>query len=128
MYLRSCLTYFCVIYDEETFDSKDFFNSLNLDYEIFERFGTNKSIEIGRNEIFDININEMVRVTLKDLFGKVEILLSLKKKYNLTYYLERVPSLVYDTDEPNQILSLEPDIVEFLYKSQTEDDLDYYIL
>lgn len=128
MYLRSCLTYFCVIYDEETFDSKDFFNSLNLDYEIFERFGTNKSIEIGRNEIFNININEMVRVTLKDLFGKEEILLSLKKKYNLTYYLERVPSLVYDTDEPNQILSLEPDIVEFLYKSQTEDDLDYYIL
>jgi len=128
MYQRSCLTYFCVIYDENTFDAKDFFESLNLDYKIFERFGTNKSIEIGRNEIFDININEMVRVTLKDLFGKEEILLNLKKKYNLTYYLERVPSLVYDTDEPNQILSLEPDIVEFLYKSQTEDDLDYYIL
>ena len=85
-------------------------------------------MEIGRNEIYNVDINEMVRYTLKDLFGKEEILLELKEQYNLKYYLERVPQLHADTTNVNPILSLAPDIVEFLYKTQTIDDLDYYII
>ena len=69
----------------------------------------------------------MVRVTLKDLFGKEEILLSLKEKYALEYYLERVPTLESDSERPNQCLSLDFDIIEFLYKTRTRDDLDYYV-
>lgn len=121
-----CLTYFRVMFNED-FDLKYFCEQLSLDYEYLKNYATDCSLEIGRNEIFNININEMVRVSLKDLFGKEDILIKLKEKYNLLYYLERVPELHSDTTLVNPILSLESDIVEFLYKTKTIDDLDYYI-
>jgi hypothetical protein len=126
MVLDYCLTYFRVMYDEN-FDMKDFCERLSLDYEYLKNYGTDCSLEIGRNEIFNININEMLRETLKDLFSKEEILLELKEKYNLEYYLERVPELHSDTTLVNPVLSLDHDIIEFLYKTKTIDDLDYFI-
>ena len=122
--MNYCLTYFSVIYDKN-FDMIDFCDKLNLDYEYLKKFGTDVSMEIGRNEDYDVDINKMVRVTLKDLFGKEDILVMLKNKYNLEYYLERVPCIYSDSIHP--ILSLDYDILEFLYKSKTVDDLDYYI-
>lgn len=121
-----CLTYFRVMYDEN-FNMKDFCDKLGLDYDYLKDYGTDCSMEIGRNEIFNIDINEMVRVTLKDLFGKEVILSELKEKYKLEYYLERVPMLNGDTTKVNPVLSLDYDIIEFLYKTKTIDDLDYYI-
>ncbi|MBR2984551.1 MAG: hypothetical protein IKC60_03500 [Clostridia bacterium] len=83
---------------------------------------------MGRNEVYNVDLNVMVRETLKDLFEKEKILLELKRKYHLTYYLERVIHIYADTENNiNPILSLAPDIVAFLYKSDTEDDLDYYV-
>ena len=123
---NTCLTYFLVVHDEN-FDLKDFCDLLDLDYDYYLQFNTVDFLEIGRNEIYNVNINEMIRITLQDLFGKVDMLNKLKEKYNLTYYLERVPSLVESSDEPTPILSLESDIIEFLYKTNTIDDLDYYI-
>ena len=122
--MNYCLTYFSVIYDKN-FDMIDFCDKLNLDYEYLKKFGTDVSMEIGRNEDYDVDINKMVRVTLKDLFGKEDILVMLKNKYNLEYYLERVPCIYSDSIHP--ILSLDYDILEFLYKSKTVDDLYYYI-
>ena len=123
---RYCLTYFLVQFGEN-FNLRDFCSLLGLSLGETERFGTDCTLDIGRNEVFDIDVNEMLRVTLKNLFGKEKQLLALKERYGLTYYLERVPTLEVDSDEPNQILSLAPDIIEFLYKTQTIDDLDYYI-
>jgi hypothetical protein len=112
---------------DENFDMKDFCDKLGLNYEYQKEYGTDCSMEIGRNEVFKINLNEMLRYTLKDLFGKEEILLELKKKYNLEYYLERVPELHSDTTRVNPVLSLDDDIIEFMYKTKTKDDLDYFI-
>ena len=67
----------------------------------------------------------MLRETLKDLIGKEEILLELKNKYNLEYYLERVPLLINDASYFK--LSLDDDIIEFMYKTKTKDDLDYHL-
>ena len=122
--MNYCLTYFRVIHDEK-FDMIDFCNCLKLDYEYHKNFGTDTCMEIGRNEVYDVDINKMVRISLKDLLGKEDILLMLKNKYNLEYYLERVPCIYPDSIHP--ILSLDADILEFLYKSKTIDDLDYYI-
>ena len=127
IYKNSCLTYFFVEHDGKL-DKKEFCKILNLDENKIEHFSTDNTIEIGRNEIYDVDVNKMVRVTLKDLFGKEEKLLYLKEKYNLYYALERVPSIVADTTEPHPILSLDSDIVEFLAKTGTVDDLDYYII
>lgn len=127
IYKHGCLTYFFVEHDGNL-DKKEFCKILNLDENIIEYFSTDNTIEIGRNELYDVDVNKMVRVTLKDLLGKEEKLLYLKEKYNLYYALERVPSLVADTNEPHPILGLDNDIIEFLVKTKTVDDLDYYVL
>ena len=85
-------------------------------------------IEIGRCNTYSVNLNDMYRETLAPLFGKERILADLRDRYALSYYLVAVPEILRDAEAPRPILSLEPDIVEFLYRSGTEHDLDYYIL
>ena len=118
------LTYFLVHYDPQNFSFEDFCNELDLDLEETKLHGTEDDIYIGYHYDYKEDVNEMVRHTLKDLFGKEEKLLKLKNKYNLTYKLERVPTL-FKNRRIN--VSLSPDIIEFLYKTQTIDDLDYFI-
>lgn len=83
--------------------------------------------EVGRNDNYSVYVSDMCRVTLKGLFGKERAILELKRKYNLSTTLEIVPYIFADSEEPNQCLSLDKDIVEFLYKTETEMDLDYYV-
>ena len=113
-----CLTYFSVVFNE-AFDLVDFCSQLGLDYDYIKNYGSDKHVEIGRNELFNIDINVMVRESIKDLIGKEDILVKLKNKYNLEYYLERVLGIYVDGIHP--ILSLDSDIIEFLYKSKTID-------
>ncbi len=83
---------------------------------------------MGFNENYNVDVNEMLRVTLKDLFGKEEQIKKLKKEFSLSAILEIVPVIASNSNEPNQYLSLERDIIEFLYKSETDIDLDYYVV
>lgn len=122
---KYCLTYFLVKFDSNNFDMLEFSKVLDLDYQILERFGTESTIEIGRNEFYNDDINVMVRTSLKDLFGKEDKLLYLKNKYKLEYVLERVPLILDNQNMPK--LSLDDDIIEFLYKTKTKDDLDYFL-
>lgn len=121
-----CLTYFRVEYQDD-FDMKDFCQKLNLDYEYVKNWGGENWLQIGKNENFNFNINVMIRKTIKDLIGKEEVLLQLKNKYKLKYYIERVPLITFEKSDTYQKLSLEDDIIEFMYKSKTSDDLDYHI-
>ena len=127
--LRLCqaLTYFLVKFEPGTLDLAKFSEALGLNAEALERFGTECTLEIGRNSFFQPDINEMLRVTLKDLLGKERILSDLKRKYRLDYSLERVPVLYADGKIQNQRLSLDDDILAFMYLSGTHDDLDYFI-
>ena len=121
-----CLTYFRVEYQDD-FDMKDFCQKLNLDYEYVKNWGGENWLQIGKNENFNFNINVMIRKTIKYLIGKEEVLLQLKNKYKLKYYIERVPLITFEKSDTYQKLSLEDDIIEFMYKSKTSDDLDYHI-
>lgn len=125
--LEYCLTYFLVKYHKENFSLKEFCNQLNFDISYIEKWGTDCTIEIGRNEMFNIDINVMIRQSIKDLIGKEDVLLELKNKYNLTYFIVRVPLIISASDNPMQKLSLDDDIIEFMYKTKTSDDLDYHI-
>lgn len=122
-----CLTYFMVKY-QENFDMKDFCQQLNLNYEHTKKHGGDYWLQIGKNEIFNSNINVMIRETIKELIGKESILLELKDKYNLKYFIERVPIIAYRKSQNYQKLSLEDDIIEFMYKTKTSDDLDYLFM
>jgi len=128
-YLNYCLTYLLVeIGEPEKFDLHDFCDSLGLDYEHTENFSTEESIELGRHEDCNQSGNAMIRETLKDLFGKEDILVELKKKYSLSFTLERVPFIHRNVDADKQIhLSLADDIIAFMYKTGTHDDLDYFL-
>lgn len=124
--IKQSLTYFLVKFEEGTLDLADFAKVLGLDAALLERFGTECTLEIGRNEFYQRDINDMLRETLKDLFGKEQLLLQLKEKYRLEYFIERVPVL-YAADDENQRLSLDDDILAFMYQTGTHDDLDYFI-
>lgn len=123
---KYCLTYFLVEFDENNFDKKEFCDKLGFTYEYVDYWGTESTIEIGRNEFYDDDINVMIRRSIKDLIGKEKALLELKEKFNLTYKLERVPILIKNK-KIRQNLSLDDDIIEFMYKTKTSDDLDYFI-
>ena len=124
---HSCRTYFAIYGD---FDSGLIIKMLNLNQinceEKINGLGE-KSLKIGINDVYDNNVNNMIRVTLKDLYYKVDVLIDLKEKYDLEYYLEVVPSIIRNSEKVKQILSLEEDVIEFLYKTKTIHDLDYYI-
>ena len=123
---HECWTYFRVSYCHN-FDMKDFCQKLGLDYEYQKNYGTDEYMEIGSNHFYQQDVNQMARQTLKDLFGKENVLLDLKQKYNLQYTLERVPTINTRSQEPMPKLSLDSDIIEFLYKIGAKDDLDYFI-
>lgn len=86
------------------------------------------SFEIGRTEAYSVYVSDMVRVTLKDLIGKEQQILAIKQRFNLTTSLIIVPYIIADSEQPNQCLSLDDDVIEFLYKSGTSMDLDYYVI
>lgn len=122
------LTYLLVEYDESTFDLRDFCNRLSLNFDELQRFCADGTMELGRNELFDLDINVMLRRTLKNLLGNEDILLALKEKYALTYTLERVPLLQAAENAPHQRLFLDEDILRFMYLCKVKDDLDYHVL
>ena len=126
LHIKQSLTYFLVKFEENALDLADFAAVLGLDLSTLERFGTECTLEIGRNELYEDDINDMLRFTLKDLFGKEEQLVMLKEKYRLEYSLERVPVLDPNRTD-NQRLSLADDILAFMHRTGTHDDLDYFI-
>ena len=131
---HKCRTYFVITGD---FNANDILNALEVEnYEIFkkgEEYKISKrkrefdEIKIGFNNSYNVDINEMIRETLKDITSKTDILSRLKKEYNLEYSLILVPEIYSDSDEPKQILSLDKDIIKFLYLTETDIDLDYYV-
>ena len=131
---HKCRTYFRIIGDIE---ANELLSILNVKADkIINKGDVNprsqkvweyNDVKIGLNEKYNIDINEMIRETLKNLIPQAEMLANLKKEYNLGYYLVLVPEIYSDSDEPKQYLSLERDIIEFLYLTGAEVDLDYYV-
>ena len=70
----------------------------------------------------------MVRRTIKSFVGKERELRQLLEKFDAEMYLEIVPYIRADCDEPKPILSPDGDIIEFAYKSGVKLDFDYYII
>ena len=83
---------------------------------------------IGYNDNYDEDVNNMIRVTLNALLGKEEKLKQMQERFSVHIILEIVPYIPYRSREPNQILSLEKDIISFLYETNIEMDIDYYIV
>ena len=125
--MHTCLTYFYVDTTKSTnFDMATFCNVLNID-ENCVQLRDNGCMRIGSNTQYNVDINVMLRTTLCPLWDKRNLLVELRNKYNLTYYLARVPHIYSSCDQPKPLLSLDADIVAFINETGTLDDLDYYV-
>ena len=132
---HACRTYFLVVGE---FDPKAFCRELGITPTRTVRRGepqgargipaAHDRVEIGYNDRYRVNVNEMIRKTLSELAGKTDLLAELRRRYDLTYFLEIVPEIASGSDEPTPILSLDEDIVEFLARTGARHDLDYYVL
>lgn len=132
--MHKCHTYFRIIGDiDPDFisyalgTSPDKFIKKGTRLPISNRVTENDDYIIGYNDNYNVDINEMIRVTLGDIIDKAELLCKMRVQMNYEYYLVVVPKIESDSDEPSPILSLDKDIIEFLYKSGAQHDLDYYI-
>lgn len=121
---HSCRTYFIIACDE--------INRAAVKEELAEitdEFSESAhGFIIGLNENYDVNVNEMLKITLKPLIGKEAKIKDLSENFGVKATLEIVPYIAKNSRAPHQILSLDKDIVAFLYKSGAEYDLDYYII
>ena len=124
--MHKCRSYFNITSDKEI-NIDVVCDMLTIDRDEIILSKNSNSININLCEEYNIDTNILLRKTLSNLFGKEDILRKLKEKYNFTYYLERVVEFDSRCDEPTPILGLARDIIEFLYKSGTLDDIDYYI-
>lgn len=80
------------------------------------------------NKNYDVDVNNMLRVTLAPFFGKESELKRIAERFGVTFVLEIVPELYASGDDPTPILSLDSDIIKFLYLSGAQHDLDLYVL
>ncbi len=83
-------------------------------------------LALGENTEYEPYISDMIRVCLGSLLKRPKEIKALKEKYGLTLFLTMVPHLV-DEERPQQCLSLDQDIIEWLYLSDVAMDLDYYL-
>lgn len=79
------------------------------------------------NSRYDVDVNNMLRVTLQPFFGKEAELKRIAAEYDVEFVLEIVPELQANSTEPTPILSLDKDIIKFLYLSDAIHDLDLYV-
>ena len=106
------------------------------DFEIcqkFEEMGAKAqklcaSVTVNENNCYNVNVNEMIRQTIGCFVGKERELAEMIAHYDAEVYLVIVPCIKTGAESPNPVLSLERDVVEFLYKTGIKLDLDYYVL
>lgn len=84
-------------------------------------------MDICYNDVYNVDLNEMLRVSLKPLMNKVELLKTIRAELGVEYYVVLVPRIDLDSDDPTPVLSLDNDIMEFMCKIGAKHDLDYYI-
>ena len=129
---NECRTYFKIFGD---FKVDDISNILNLqpeeswEKEDLRRDGKPYGFahwSIGYCDEYNPYVYEQMRKTISPLLDKVDQLRLIKEKFRVDMYLVVVPKVYAESISP--CLAPTPDIVEFLYKSKAELDIDLYTL
>lgn len=128
---HTCMTYLRLVFDGEYKSTPENFTeaaeALARDFTDDYRI-KGKGLEICLNDSYNVDVNKMIRITVRAFIGKEEKLKKLLSEIKGRMYLEIVPYICGGSEKPAQILSLDDDIIEFLYKSGVSEDLDYYII
>ncbi len=84
--------------------------------------------KFGVNEEYDVDLNVMVKKTIKNFIGKEERIKKFLEENMCELYIEVVLYLTKSSQEPTPILPPDEEVVEFLHKSGAKLDIDYYIV
>ena len=91
---------------------------LTLNYSCWEL-----STDVGREYIM---VSNLVEEIVNKLFDKIEIINELKSQYNLYSLLEIVMYIDINEEQTTPSLGHDLKTIEFLYRTQTETDVDIY--
>ena len=128
---NSCYTYFAIV---GNFNPDDVTALLNLTPEKswkigdLRRNGTKYDFanwEIGRCTEYDVEVKNQMRKTISVLQDKIPLLNQIREKYDVSFYLEIVPSIYADDVSPCLAPSL--DVIDFCHATRTEIDIDMYV-
>ena len=128
---NGCYTYFAIV---GNFNPDDVTALLNLTPEKswkigdLRRNGTKYDFanwEIGRCTEYDVEVKNQMRKTISVLQDKIPLLNQIREKYDVSFYLEIVPSIYADDVSPCLAPSL--DIIDFCHATRTEIDIDMYV-
>ncbi len=126
-----CYTYFAVT---GTFNPDEISKRLNL--QPTEKWAIGDSRKDGSKHTFsnwrygdcndyDVNVENQMRKTISNLISLKADLLRIKKDYDAHFRLQVVPRIYTNEISPN--LSPPRDIIEFLYETETNLDIDLYV-
>lgn len=83
---------------------------------------------LGLNEEYNVDVNVMLKKTLKNLFGKEEELKKIREDLCVPLTLNIYATIIMDCEEPKQNLQLNDDMLEFLEKSKITLNLEKRII
>ncbi|MBP5216890.1 MAG: hypothetical protein J6038_03545 [Bacilli bacterium] len=126
MSYRSKVYLFVDAEKEEILDS--FLEALHFEGSVEKKLRRDGSFYamLGCNTDYQPYVSDMIRVCLGSLLHRANEIKEWKCSFPVSTMLTIVPHLV-DNEEPQQCLSLDKDIIEWLYLSDSEMDLDYYL-
>jgi hypothetical protein len=128
---NSCYTYFRIVGD---FDPSEISRSLSLEPSRqtcvgdVRKDGTFYSFafwEYGYCGEYDVFIEKQMMRTIKDLILKTQELKEIKQKYDVSFFLEVVPSMYVGNTNP--CLAPNREVIEFCYHTETAIDIDLYL-
>lgn len=81
--------------------------------------------EYGRCNEYDVFTENQMVATICELKTKIQLLKEIRRKFDVSFVLEIVPSLYINETTP--ALAPNRDIIEFCYETETEIDIDLYL-
>lgn len=129
---NGCYTYFEIVGD---FDPEEISGLLGLSAEESWRIGDKRSDgsqydfarwTIGRCDEYDVEVANQMRKTISFLEDKVDLLNEIKRRYDVEFYLEVVPTIYAEDTAPCLAPTL--DVMDFCNATRTEIDVDMYVL
>ena len=129
---NSCYTYFKIVGD---FNPTEISSLLKIKAEKSWRIGDERIDgsrydfalwETGRCNDYDIEVANQMRKTIASLMDKIDLLNKIRQEYDVSFYLEIVPTVYAEDSAPCLAPTL--DVIDFCYATRTEIDIDMYVM
>ena len=129
---NSCYTYFKIVGE---FNPDEISSVLGMEAEKSWRIGDARIDgsrydfalwETGRCNDYDIEVANQMRKTIASLMYKIDLLNKIRQEYDVSFYLEVVPTVYAEDLTPCLAPTL--DVIDFCYATRTEIDIDMYVM